>query len=194
MMARFRRRGRGPVQRPIEQLVNRGLTRSAAPANDVARQIAELGGNRAVAERTGRSERTVRRWAQTGQVPSRGGAQNAFDQAVNEHRTTPEYRQSQVGRRRETRMRNNGARFRFQGVAGPTTDSPGASIKRRNIDFHLSGDAMGDILDAYYSGGEAAALDALGDAMAREYMGDAQYGWQFEPSAGRLEFLRHRSF
>jgi len=51
-----------------------------------------------------------------------------------------------------------------------------------------------DILDAYYSGGEAAALDVLGDAMAREYMGDAQYGWHFEPSAGRLDFLRHRSF
>ena len=193
MMARFRRRGRGPVQRPVGELMGRGLTRSA-PASDVAQQIAELGGNRAVAERTGRSERTVRRWAQTGQIPTRGGAQSNFTQAVAEHRNTADFRQAQVGQRRETRMRNNGARFRFQGIAGPTTDSPGASIKRRNIDFHLSGDAMGDILDAYYRGGEAAAMDTLGDAMAREYMGDAQYGWHFEPSAGRLDFLRHRSF
>ena len=63
-------------------------------------------------------------------------------------------------------MRNNGATVKYQGVAGPVTDSHPASIKRRNIDWHLSGDAMSDILDAYYAGGEAAAIDALGQAMA----------------------------
>jgi hypothetical protein len=190
-MARVRRRG-GPTPRPIEQLIDRGLTHAPPPSTSVREQIGELGGTRAVAALTGRSERTIRRWAQNDHVPARGDAAQAFATAVNQHRDSPDYRRGRVNHRRETRMRNNGAIVRFQGVAGPVIDSQPGAVKRRNIEWHLSGDAMGDILDAYYAGGEAAAIAALGQAMAAEYMGSTQYGWTFENIISKLDFLRHR--
>ena len=187
-----RRRRQTPAARPMNNLIGRAITAAAEPSANIRDQVAELGGTRAVAPLTGRSERTIRRWAQNNHVPARGDAAQAFDAAVAAHRDSPDYRRGRVNHRRDTRMRNNGATVRYQGVAGPTTDSPGSSIKRRNIDWHLSGDAMSDILDAYYADGEAAAIDALGRAMATEYMGSAQYGWTFEGEATNLQFLRHR--
>jgi hypothetical protein len=187
-----RRRRRAPEPRPMSNLIGRAITAAAEPSTNVRDQVAELGGTRAVAALTGRSERTIRRWAQNNHVPARGDAAQAFDAAVTAHRDSPAYRRGRVNHRRDTRMRNNGATVKYQGVAGPITDSPGSSIKRRNIDWHLSGDAMSDILDAYYAGGEAAAIDALGQAMAEEYMGSAQFGWTFGDDATNLQFLRHR--
>lgn len=191
-MARRPRRASPP--RPIGSLFTRALTRQAPPSDQVRDRIAELGGTQAAAAQLGRSERTIRRWAQTGKVPTRGGAADSLDQAVQAHRGTPQYRQQQVGSRRDSRMRRHGARFTFRGRAGPINDSPGASIRTRTIDVHLSGEAMADILDAYTARGEAAGLQVLSDAVAREYMGDTAYGWHFDSSAGRMDFLRHSSF
>lgn len=190
-MTARRRRG-GPSPRPMGQLISRGLTNSPPPSGSIRSQVDELGGTRSAAQRSGRSERTIRRWAQNDHVPTRGGAAESFAGAVQQHRGTPEYRQSRVNHRRETRMRNNGAIVRFQGVAGPVIDSQPGAVKRRNIEWHMSGEAMGDILDAYVAGGETAAIDALGQAMAAEYMGSIQYGWAFEDAASKLDFLRHR--
>src|SRR5664279_2332126 len=160
---------------PVAKLIGRGLTRSGPPSANIRDQVTELGGTRAVAELTGRSERTIRRWAHNDHVPVRGDAAQAFTDAVQQHRDSPDYRRSRVNHRRETRMRNNGATVRFQGVAGPVIDSQPGAVKRRNIEWHMTGAAMSDILDAYYAGGEAAAIDAFGQAMAAEYMGSTQY-------------------
>ena len=177
---------------PVAELIGRGLTRSGPPSANIRDQVGELGGTRAVAELTGRSERTIRRWAHNDHVPVRGDAAQAFTDAVRQHRDSPDYRRGRVNHRRDTRMRNNGATVRFKGVAGPVIDSQPGAVKPRNIDWHLTGDAMSDILDAYYAGGESAAIDALGRAMATEYMGTDQYGWRFQATASTLDFLRHR--
>src|SRR6478752_192558 len=165
-----RRRRRAPEPRPMNDLIGRAITAAAEPSANIRDQVAELGGTHAVAALTGRSERTIRRWAQNNHVPARGDAAQAFDAAVTAHRDSPAYRRGRVNHRRDTRMRNNGATVKYQGVAGP----------------------ISDILDAYYAGGEAAAIDALGEAMAAEYMGSTQYGWTFQDDATNLQFLRHR--
>lgn len=177
--------------RKITELIGRALSGGREPSAAVRDQVAELGGTRAVAQRVGRSERTVRRWAQSEHVPVRGGAGEAFQGSVQEHRNTPDYRQSQINPRRAARMRNNGSTFKFQGVAGPINDSTDSSVRRRNITWHLSGDAMDRIMNAYVSQGEQAGVDELGRSLADEYIGAAAFGWQFADDAQALQFLRH---
>lgn len=175
---------------PVADLARDGLT-ATTPARSVRDQVVELGGTKAVAAQMGRSERTVRRWAQHNAVPTRGGAEDHFRQTVSAHRATPDYRRSQLNPRREKRMRGYGARLQFSGVAGPINDSPGSSFKRRNIDFDLSPESLNDILDAYLGDGDQAAVDALGQALATEYMASPNYGWQFASEAKVVDFLRH---
>ena len=120
-----RRRRRAPEPRPMNDLIGRAITAAAEPSANIRDQVAELGGTRAVAALTGRSERTIRRWAQNNHVPARGDAAQAFDAAVTAHRDSPAYRRSRVNHRRDTRMRNNGATVKYQGVAGPIPTAPG---------------------------------------------------------------------
>lgn len=175
---------RGGAAAQFRQAVDQA--RGPAPTS-VREQIAELGGTRAVAEQLGRSERTVRRWSQQGRIPP--AATTPFNEAIQRNRDTEEYRRRQIAGDRDRELRR-GARFKFRGVAGPLTDSPGSSIKRRSIDFPLSPDAMSSILDAFYTGGTQAALDALSDAMAAEYMGSPDFHWQFRTDlAAALAFL-----
>ena len=176
--------------RPVADLTRDGIT-GTTPARSVRDQVAELGGTKVVAARMGRSERTIRRWAHNDTVPARGGAREHFQLEVASHRATPAYRRSQLNPRREKRMRGYGARLKFSGVAGPINDSSAASFKRRNIDFDLSPAALNDILDAYLTDGDQAAVDALGRALAGEYMQTVNYGWQFAPEAKAVDFLRH---
>ncbi len=178
---------RGGAAAQFRQAVTQ--SRAAAPAN-VRDQITELGGTRAAAQTLGRSERTIRRWAQQGRVPP--AAAEPFDLAVQRNRDTENYRRSQIPGGRDDQLRR-GARFKFRGVAGPLTDSPGSSIRPRSINFQLSGEAMSTILDAFYTGGTQAAIDALSEAMATEYMGSPDYQWQFRgEQASTLGFLYNR--
>lgn len=190
MMTR-RARGHRAESQPVRNLIDQGLTRADPPSTSIRAQVTELGGTSAVADLTGRSERTIRRWAHADHVPQRGDARQTFTGAVQTHRDSPDYRRSRVSHRRDTRMRNNGATIKFQGVAGPVIDSQPGAVKRRNIDWHLSAASMSDILDAYYTGGETAAATALGAALAAEYLGTDQYGWTFHDAA-TVDFLRHR--
>lgn len=163
---------------------------AARPSATIRDQVQELGGTRAVAEQFGRSERTIRRWAQTDKVPARGGAASAFSQAVDAHRDTPQYRQTLIPHRRQTRMRNHGATLYFRGVAGPLTDSPGASIRPRKLSYPVDSASMRAIIDAYHSGGDAAAGAAINHYMADSYMGATDYGWVFQ-RIDEFQFLRH---
>jgi len=181
------------LDRPIGELTREGIN-GAHASRSVREQVAELGGTRAAARQIGRSERTIRRWAQNNTVPTRGGAKQSFDQAVADRRGSADYRRAQLNPRREKRMRNNGARLQFSGMAGPLNDSTDDSFKRRNIDVHISAAAMSDILDAYLVDGDQAAVDALGQALAEEYMYTENYGWQFAPQVKAVDFLRHNSW
>jgi len=163
--------------------------RGPAPSS-VRDQIAELGGTRAAAQALGRSERTIRRWGHQGRVPPASAP--PFTEAVQRTRDTEDYRRRQIAGDRDTELRR-GARFKFRGVAGPLTDSPGSSVKRRSIDFPLSSEAMASILDAFYTGGTQSALDVLSDALAAEYMGNPDFQWQFRgDQSAVLSFLYNR--
>lgn len=87
-------------------------------------------------------------------------------------------------------MRRHGTKLEFRGIAGPANDSPGSSIKRRSIEWSLSPEAAGEILDAYLANGEQGAIAALEAVMAREYMYGQGYGWTFT-QVDSLEFQRH---
>lgn len=171
-------------------LVGPALTNMPAPSDQVREQIRDLGGASAAAAAVGRSARTLRRWAQERRVPS-NAAGGAFGQAVEQRRQSEDFRRERLSSRRAARMRNNGAQFRFDGRCGPVNDSPGTSIKHRAIDWHLSGEAMAEILDAWVAEGDQAALGALGDALAQEYIGSSEYGWHFDDEARAMRFLRH---
>lgn len=178
---------RGGAASQFRQTVNQARGPAASSVRD---QIAELGGTRAAAQALGRSERTIRRWSQQGRVPP--AAATPLTEAIQRNRDTEGYRRGQVVGDRDAELRR-GARFKFRGVAGPLTDSPGSSVKRRSIDFPLSSDAMTSILDAFYTGGSQAALDALSEAMAAEYMGSPEFQWQFRgDQTAVLSFLYNR--
>ena len=160
------------------------------PTPTVRDQIAELGGTRAAAQALGRSERTIRRWGQQGRVPP--AAAGSFDQAIQRNRKSEDSRRGQIPGERDSQLRQ-GAVFKFSGVAGPVTDSSDDSIRKRTLTFPLSAEAMSDILDAFYTGGTEAAIEALGQALAAEYMGSPDYQWQFRSDrASTLGFLYNR--
>lgn len=173
----------------LRSMIAGALTRSTPPGS-VRGQIAELGGTRAAAQALGRSERTIRRWAQADRAPQRGGGQQALDQAVETYRGTSQARRGRLNTRREARMRNHGAKVTFRGVAGPTNDSPGTSIKRRNITWTLSPEGTAAIIDAYLANGEDAAIAELEATLAAEYMYGQGFGWTFQ-RVDALEFNRH---
>lgn len=178
---------RGGAANQFRQAVDESRGPAASSVRD---QITELGGTRAVAERLGRSERTVRRWAQQERVPP--AAADPFTAAVQRNQDTDGYRRRQIHEGRDAEMRQRGARLKFQGVAGPVIESSPA-IKRRSIDHQLSPTAMASILDAFYAEGPAAALDALSEAMATEYMGNPETQWQFRgDQTALLSFLYNR--
>lgn len=160
----------------------------AAPADSLRHQVTELGGARAVAEATGRSRSSVYRWLR-GESKPRPDAASKLDERVTEHRSTSDYRRSQVPSRRAARMRNHGARIRLTGVCGPLWDSDDSGIRNRTLTADLTGESMNEILNAYYSGGESAALDALSTAMQTDYMGGSGDNWVFSGGLNAVQGL-----
>lgn len=158
----------------------------AEPDDSLRQQVTELGGARAVAEATGRSRSSVYRWLR-GESKPRPDAAAKLDERVTEHRSTPSYRRSQVRSRRDARMRNHGARIRVKGVCGPLWDSDDSGVRRRTLTADLTGESMREILDAYYSQGESAALDALSEAMQSDYMNGSGDGWAFSGGLSAVE-------
>lgn len=183
-------RPRSPSTRKVGGAFGMSLGRKtgAAPSDSLRQQVTELGGARSVAEATGRSRSSVYRWLR-GESKPRPDAGTKLDERVTEHRSTPSYRRSQVNSRRDARMRNHGARIRVKGVCGPVWDSDDSGIRRRTLTADLTGDSMREILDAYYSHGESAALDALSAAMQTDYMDGSGNGWAFSGGLAAVEGL-----
>lgn len=139
---------------------------------------ARLGGNRAAAAQLGVSVRTVQRWttpnAERRQKPSAASAGRIRTAAT-------EQRRADVARaatsRRANRMRTTGATLRVQGAGGPVNDSPGGSIKSRDLTQFLSGDQVDDLYTAAAESDQA-ALAVINRIYAEDYMGDGQdWSW-----------------
>jgi len=167
---------------------------------DSLREIVRaLGGTRAVADLTGRSQRTVQRWITTSGTERirapRADAAQALNTAFDQARNTREGRQRIADTRRATQLRNNGARMRGSARAGIVT--PGGSrayIKSRVWDHAVGSDTMSKTLDAYVEGGEDAAFGAFNESFGAEYGGDGAMfdeglftdmsGLEFSPDTG----------
>jgi hypothetical protein len=156
--------------------------------------VRALGGTRAVAGLTGRSQRTVQRWITTSgteriRAPRQDAAQ-ALNTAFNQARTTREGRQRIADTRRATLLRNNGARMRGSATAGPVS-AGGTRLYRKNRvwDHAVGSDTMTATVDAYVDGGEEAAFGAFNDSFGQEYGdGGAMFDeWLFTDMSG-LEF------
>jgi hypothetical protein len=169
-----------------QQAIGQAATRRAHPApGTTAEQVRQLEGRygrEGARQRLGVSERTMRRY-RAGSQPSRQNAERIR-------------REAGISPRREARLRNRGAFVRLSGNVGG--GSPGA--KRKNTrhrtigdegfeSIHLSGDQMGEILDAFKAGDDEGALEALQEAI-RDTPWGSEFG-NFEVEAlTRLEFLR----
>ncbi|WP_102145689.1 hypothetical protein [Mycobacterium hubeiense] len=167
---------RKPTGNIGEALAN---TQLPAKPRSLRAQIAELGGVKAAAAVAGRSVSSVYRWLRGVNKPS-ASAKGALDQASDALRATKDYRRGKLAARREKRFRKHGARFRFKGVAGPKNDSPQNSIRPRHLMADISAEGMADILDAWVNDGDEAALEALGEVLAGEYMNGETEEWQFD--------------
>lgn len=148
-------------------------------------QIKELGGVKAVADQVGRSVSSVYRWLRGVNKPS-AAAKGALDQATFTLHGSQGYRQGKIAKGREKRFRTKGARVTIHGNAGPAIDSPAVTIKYRRINnYLLSATGMNEILDAWLTQGDEAALEALKDVMAVDYLAlqapdIAAEGWSIE--------------
>jgi hypothetical protein len=177
-MARERKTPMSPQQAIARAATRRPRPAPGTPADHVS-QLERQYGREGARQRLGVSERTMRRY-RAGGTPSKANTERLA-------------REARISPRREARLRNRGAFVRMTGNLGGGT--PGA--RRRNTrhrtigdegmsSVHLTGDQMGDILDAWEAGDDDQALELLRDAIADEY------GWPsltFEDLT-RLEFLR----
>ena len=148
-------------------------------------QVKELGGVKAVADTVGRSVSSVYRWLRGVNKPS-SEAKGALDQATRTLHGSQGYRRGKLRAGREKRFRTKGARVTIHGMAGPAIDSPAVTVKYRRINnYLLSATGMNEILDAWLTQGDEAALEALKDAMAIDYLAlqapdIADEGWTIE--------------
>lgn len=167
--------------------IGEALANTPLPAKprSLRAQIKELGGVKAAAAVAGRSTSSVYRWLRGQNKPS-AHAKGAIDQAWDAWRASQTYRRSKLTKRREKRFRTKGARITIHGMAGPKIDSVKVTVKYRRINNHpLSSEGMGDILDAWLTGGDTAAIDALKDVLASDYLAlhspdVAEFGWDIE--------------
>lgn len=165
-----------------EALTNSRLTPKPSTLAD---QIKELGGAKVVAAISGRAVRSAYRWLRGENKPN-AAAQAALDQASATYRASPPFRR-QIKPSRIKRFRSQGAQVRFKGIGGPINKSPRTSLKRRNLLFNASSDAMKELTDAWIKGGDDAAMGVLGSIIAGEYMDTENEGWMFT-HIERLEF------
>lgn len=164
-------------------------TSRQAPAGDPVAMVRELeralGSKRAVAQRLGVSTRTVERWTTTTGQQRRAIRGANASQVREAYAKSPEVRKSSMSRLRGSRMRNKGATLKVKGEIGPVIG--GNDYRRqREVTVHLSGEAMGRVLDAWSAGDDAGARAALEDALDEEYY----TGFKLDDELTELDFLR----
>jgi hypothetical protein len=147
---------------------------TGARPDDLREMVRVLGGTKAVAGLTGRSQRTVQRWITTTGTEKirspRADAKQAIDTAFSAARQTREGRERIAGGRRATLLRNNGAVMRGSAPAGPmTAGGSRAYIKMRTWNHAVGSDVMDATFDAFIQGGEDAAFDSFNTAFGDEY-------------------------
>lgn len=131
---------------------------------------------KAAAEDLGVSERTVRRWAKDG-IPSHAKGAGVRE-SHQQWRASPEGRQSAMNTRRESRLRSRGTTIRFKGRVKVSQE-----WRKRDIEFPISSEDAGDLLDALLAGNDEAALDIFADAMGDGFFGGDVAVADLDPSA-----------
>jgi hypothetical protein len=147
---------------------------TGADPGNLREVVRALGGTRAVAELTGRTQRTVQRWITTTGTERirapRADAAQAINTAFAQARSTREGRQRIASTRRATLMRNNGARMRGTAKAGPVSAGGSrAYIKTRRWDHRVGSDTMNAAFDAYIERGEEAAFGTFNEKFGDDY-------------------------
>jgi hypothetical protein len=146
-------------------------------AGDLREMVRALGGTRAVAQLTGRSQRTVQRWITTTGTERirapRADASQAITQAFAQARSTKAGRQRIADTRRATLLRNNGARMRGSAKSGVVTaGGTRAYLKDRVWNHAVGSDVMSKTFDAWIEHGDDAAYHAFNRAFGDDYGGD----------------------
>lgn len=167
--------------------IGEALANAAMPQQprSLRAQIAELGGAKAAAVLAGRSASSVYRWLRGVNKPS-AAAKSALNAASAAWRASQDYRRSKLAAGREKRFRTKGARLTLKGLGGPKIDSVSVTIKDRIIKNHpLTAESMSLILDAWLTQGDEAAIEALEDALAIDYLAlhspeVAEEGWRID--------------
>lgn len=120
---------------------------------------------KAAATATGKSERTIRRWAKNG-LPANTEAQQVRAQHQ-QWKTSPQGRKANLNSRRESRLRSKGTTVNFVGKIKISNDRRGT----RSTSVVLTGPQMDAILDAGLTGDDNAARRALEDAFGGMFGG-----------------------
>lgn len=149
------------------------LSRTKSAATPRAR-IAEMYGKdahgrpntRAAAADLGVSQRTIQRWVKAGKQPSSPAGQ----QLSRRHSgwvSSSAGRESQMGSRREARLRKNGTTISFFGAITISGDHR----KEKHLDISVTGDQLSAMLDAALQGNDRGAHDALEAAFSDAFGG-----------------------
>ncbi|MEU2874445.1 helix-turn-helix transcriptional regulator [Streptomyces olivoreticuli] len=143
---------------------------------------------KAIAQRIGlRGDRTVKNWLSGKSKPKPENLMKLQDTV----RTSPEVRRQALSPLRESRMRNQGSYVRMTAKIGAKSPGKGFVGRERTIGgdgehpLFLEPDQIATILDAYNTGDDEAAVQALTDALGDQYYG----GIVFE-DVSNLEFIR----
>uniref|UniRef100_UPI003F4921AE hypothetical protein n=1 Tax=Actinoplanes sp. CA-151224 TaxID=3239904 RepID=UPI003F4921AE len=99
-------------------------------------------------------------------------------------RKDPRVRAKAGSSRRKSRMKNKGAKLRIRGNQGPKVGKSWP-LRNRLVELDLDGSQMEAILDAWENGDDAAALEALQDALEDE---GYPPNWSWEEGTG-VDFL-----
>lgn len=140
-----------------------------------------------MAKRMGKGETTVRNWLSGKSKPKPENVQKIQETVTK----APEIRKQSLAPLREQRMRNQGSYFRMSAKVGSKSPGSGFSGRERTIGgdadkpIFLEPEQISAIMDAYNNGDDAAAMQALEDALGDQYYG----GIHFEDVTS-MEFLR----
>ncbi|WP_438297756.1 helix-turn-helix domain-containing protein [Streptomyces sp. HUAS TT7] len=160
-------------------------------SDDVGGMLSTLKGAglslKAIAKRMGKGESTVRNWFSGKSKPKPENLKKIQETVTK----APEVRQQSLSPLREQRMRNQGSYFRMSAKIGSKSPGSGFNGRERTIGgdadkpIYLEPDQISAILDAYNNGDDAAAMQALEDALGDQYYG----GIRFEDVTS-MEFIR----
>lgn len=159
----------------------------AASAADALQALLDAGvSKKDIASQLGVTPRTVERWTTTTGAQRRDPSKSkSAEDLVKLGSTHPSVRSKAMSKYRRSRMRNRGGQVRINGNQGPT---PGGKsyLRKRMIVHEIDGRSLDKIVQAWESGNDDDARDALREAL--EDQGYPDWTWDDEAV---VDFLGH---